>query len=132
LARPELRGLADDIWRSVVAFVEQDAAGPESMLKTQLASAFVEVGRQLARDERIRADMNQGFVIALAHFVDSQKRGVSKFIADQVKRWDLSQLTRLIELNIGRDLQYIRFNGMLVGGLAGLLLHVLERLLFAN
>ncbi len=71
--------------------------------------------------------MNQGFVMALAAFVESQKSGVSKFIADQVKRWDLAQLTRLIEVNIGRDLQYIRFNGMLIGGLAGLALYCLER-----
>jgi uncharacterized membrane-anchored protein YjiN (DUF445 family) len=45
-----------------------------------------------------------------------------------VKRWDLGQLTRLIEINIGRDLQYIRFNGMLIGGLAGLALYCVERL----
>ena len=57
---------------------------------------------------------------------------VSQFISDQVKRWDLGQLTRLVELNIGRDLQYIRFNGMIIGGLAGLALHVLERLFLAG
>ena len=68
--------------------------------------------------------------IALASFVENQKSGVSSFIADQVKRWDLAQLTRLIEINIGRDLQYIRFNGMLIGGLAGLTLHAGERLIF--
>jgi uncharacterized membrane-anchored protein YjiN (DUF445 family) len=89
---------------------------------------FVEVGRHLAGDAQIRADMNQGFVVALASFVETQKSGVSKFIADQVKRWDLAQLTRLIEMNIGRDLQYIRFNGMVIGGLAGVLLHIVERL----
>jgi uncharacterized membrane-anchored protein YjiN (DUF445 family) len=71
-------------------------------------------------------------VVALSSFVESQKSGVSSFIADQVKRWDLAQLTRLIELNIGRDLQYIRFNGMLIGGLAGLALHSAELLFFAN
>ncbi len=71
--------------------------------------------------------MNQGFVVALASFVESQKSGVTKFIADQVKRWDLAQLTRLIEVNIGRDLQYIRFNGMIIGGLAGLALYSFER-----
>jgi uncharacterized membrane-anchored protein YjiN (DUF445 family) len=57
---------------------------------------------------------------------------VSSFIADQVKRWDLAQLTRLVEINIGRDLQYIRFNGMIVGGLAGLVLYAAERLFFAH
>ena len=91
-------------------------------------SLFVDVGRQLADDPNIRADMNQGFVVALSSFVESQKSGVSTFIAEQVKRWDLAQLTRLIEINIGRDLQYIRFNGMLIGGLAGLALHAAELL----
>ena len=76
--------------------------------------------------------MNQGFVVALSAFVESQKSGVSAFIADQVKGWDLAQLIRLIEINIGRDLQYIRFNGMIIGGAAGLLLHGGELLLLGN
>jgi uncharacterized membrane-anchored protein YjiN (DUF445 family) len=93
---------------------------------------FVEIGRHLRNDPDIRADMNEGFVVALSSFVESQKSGVSTFIADQVKRWDLGQLTRLIELNIGRDLQYIRFNGMVVGGLAGLALYGVEHVFFAG
>ena len=93
---------------------------------------FVEVGRQLASDPQVRADMNEGFVVALSSFVEGQKSGVSTFIADQVKRWDLGQLTRLIETNIGRDLQYIRFNGMVVGGLAGLALFAVEHFLLPN
>ena len=52
--------------------------------------------------------------------------------SDQVRGWDIVQLTRLVELNIGRDLQYIRFNGMLIGGLAGLALHVGEMLLIGR
>ncbi|HEV2896796.1 MAG TPA: DUF445 domain-containing protein [Pseudaminobacter sp.] len=132
LARPELKELAQDMWDSVRAFIEQDAKAPKSAIREHLAGMFVEVGRHLASDRQVRADMNQGFVVALASFVESQKSGVSGFIADQVKRWDLAQLTRLIELNIGRDLQYIRFNGMLIGGLAGLMLYVAERLFLAN
>ncbi|TIN77448.1 DUF445 domain-containing protein [Mesorhizobium sp.] len=128
LARPELKALAGDMWESLSVFIEQDAKAPNSMIRAHLASMFVEVGRHLAGDAQIRADMNQGFIVALSSFVESQKSGVSKFIADQVKRWDLAQLTRLIEMNIGRDLQYIRFNGMVIGGLAGVVLHTLERL----
>ncbi|WP_095087493.1 DUF445 domain-containing protein [Mesorhizobium sophorae] len=128
LARPEVRGLAGDMWASLSQFIEQDAKAQESIIRTHLANMFVEIGRHLAGDAQIRADMNQGFVVALASFVESQKSGVSKFIADQVKRWDLAQLTRLIEMNIGRDLQYIRFNGMIIGGLAGVVLYVAERL----
>lgn len=132
LARAEIRDLARDVWESMRAFIEQDAAAPNSMIRQHLTGMFVEVGKHLAGDERIRADMNQGFVVALASFVESQKSGVSKFIADQVKRWDLAQLTRLIETNIGRDLQYIRFNGMVVGGLAGIVLYSMELLFLGN
>jgi len=132
LARAEVRGLAGDMWESLRLFIEQDLETEHSSVVTHLAGLLTEAGRQLARDPAIRADMNQGFVVALASFVESQKSGVSKFIADQVKRWDLAQLIRLIEINIGKDLQYIRFNGMIVGGLAGLVLYTAERLFFAH
>lgn len=132
LARPEVKGLAGEMWASLSQFIEQDAKAPNSVVRAHLANMFVEVGRHLAGDAQIRADMNQGFVVALASFVESQKAGVSTFIADQVKRWDLAQLTRLIEMNIGRDLQYIRFNGMIIGGLAGVVLYVAERLFLVN
>jgi uncharacterized membrane-anchored protein YjiN (DUF445 family) len=132
LARPEMRNIVGNIWESARAFILEDVRAPRSALREQMTQMFVEGGRQLARDAKVRADMNEGFVVALASFVESQKGGVSTFIADQVKRWDLAQLTRLIELNIGRDLQYIRFNGMVVGGLAGLALYLVERLALAG
>jgi uncharacterized membrane-anchored protein YjiN (DUF445 family) len=63
------------------------------------------------------------------NFIAEQKSGVSGFISDQVKAWNMAQLISLIEINIGRDLQYIRFNGSLIGGLAGLALYSAEFLL---
>ncbi|RVD34478.1 DUF445 family protein, partial [Mesorhizobium sp. M4B.F.Ca.ET.019.03.1.1] len=132
LEQPEMKALAGGMWESLRQFIEQDAQAENSLIRAHLANMFVEVGRHLASDARIRADMNQGFVVALSSFVESQKSGVSKFIADQVKRWDLGQLTRLIEMNIGRDLQYIRFNGMVIGGLAGIVLYTAERLFLVN
>ena len=132
LSRPILRDLAGGMWRSVRDLIEQDAKSTDSAIRKHLANLFVDIGQQLAGDPQIRADMNQGFVVALSAFVESQKSGVSAFIADQVKGWDLAQLIRLIEINIGRDLQYIRFNGMIIGGAAGLLLHASELLLLGN
>jgi uncharacterized membrane-anchored protein YjiN (DUF445 family) len=132
LERPQLRDLAEDLWESLRNFVEQDSQSDDSMVRKHLSGMLVEVGRHLADDPEIRADMNKGFVVALASFVQSQKSGVSSFIAQQVKRWDIVQLTRVIETNIGRDLQYIRFNGMAIGGLAGLALYIFEKALLAN
>lgn len=132
LARPQFQKLADDAWASIRDFIERDLASERSRIKPRLAELFVDVGRQLSQDEAIRAEMNRGFVVTLTSFVASQKSGVASFISDQVRSWDLGELTRLIELNVGRDLQYIRFNGMLIGGIAGLLLHSAELLLPAN
>jgi uncharacterized membrane-anchored protein YjiN (DUF445 family) len=77
----------------------------------------------------LRSEINQGLVAELGSFIADQKSGVSGFIADQVKAWDMGQLISLIEINIGKDLQYIRFNGSLIGGLAGLGLYSGEWLL---
>lgn len=132
LERPELRELAQDMWESLRLFLEKDSQSEGSMIRAHMTGMFVEVGRHLANDPAIRADMNQGFIVALSSFVESQKSGVSTFIADQVKRWDLVQLTRLIEINVGRDLQFIRFNGMAIGAIAGLALYAVEHFLLVN
>lgn len=129
LERPELRDLARSLWSNLRAFIENDLASDHSLIRRQLDRLFVDIGRQLAADPAVRAEMNEGFVVALAAFIERQKSGVSAFIAEQVKGWDMAQLIRVIEMNIGRDLQYIRFNGMLIGGIAGLALHALKEAL---
>ena len=89
---------------------------------------LVEAGRKLADDPRLRAHVNRGMVAVLETIVQDHKSGVSTFIADQVKAWDMDQLVKLIEINVGRDLQFIRFNGAMIGGLAGRGLYTAELL----
>jgi uncharacterized membrane-anchored protein YjiN (DUF445 family) len=127
LARPEIAALAEGAWDSLRTFLEQDSRAPDSQVRRQLEAMLVDIGGQLARDPAIRAEINRGMVRVLADFVQSQKSGVGRFIADQVKSWDIDMLIGRIELTVGRDLQYIRFNGALIGGLAGLALHALEQ-----
>jgi uncharacterized membrane-anchored protein YjiN (DUF445 family) len=131
LARPEIGRLAQNLWSGVRDFVARNASGETDVLQRHLAAAFVAVGHQLAADADMRTEINQGMVVVLRSFIAEQKGGVSIFIADQVKAWDMRQLIALIEINIGKDLQYIRFNGTLIGGLAGLTLHGIEVLLRA-
>ena len=126
LARPELGELARSIWDNVRGFIARSASGDDNVLQHHLAKVFVEAGNALAGDGEMRAEINNGIVAVARSFIADQKSGVSTFIADQVKAWDMRQLIALIEINIGRDLQYIRFNGAIIGGLAGLLLHVIE------
>ena len=128
LARPEFAALATQAWTMVRGFVD-DAAQGEGPLPARLQRVLAETGAHLAADADLRAEINSGMNVVLARFIESQKSGVSTFIADQVKSWDIDQLVTLIEINIGRDLQYIRFNGALIGGLAGLALHAGEQVL---
>ena len=127
LARPEIAAVAEGAWESLRSFLEQDAQAPDSQVRRQLEAMLVAVGSQLAREPAIRAEINRGMVQVLSDFVESQKSGVGRFIADQVKSWDIDILIGRIELTVGRDLQYIRFNGAMIGGLAGLALHGLEQ-----
>jgi uncharacterized membrane-anchored protein YjiN (DUF445 family) len=129
LARPELGDLARTVWSNARAFIERSASGESHVLQQHLAGMFVKAGETLAADAELRAEINQGFVAVLRSFIADQKNGVSSCISDQVKGWDMRQLISLIEINIGRDLQYIRFNGSLIGGLAGLALYTGEFLL---
>jgi uncharacterized membrane-anchored protein YjiN (DUF445 family) len=126
LARPELSDLARNIWSNARSFIERSASGDSQVLQQHLARMFVAAGEALAGDSELRGEINQGFVAVLRSFIADQKSGVSSFISDQVKAWDMGQLISLIEINIGRDLQYIRFNGSLIGGLAGLALYTVE------
>jgi len=129
LARPELAELARNVWANARSFIERSASGETQVLQQHLAGMFMKAGEALAADPELRAEINQGLVAVFRSFIADQKSGVSSFIPDQVKAWDMGQLITLIEINIGRDLQYIRFNGSLIGGLAGLALYSAEFLL---
>ncbi len=129
LARPEFGDLARNIWSNVRSFIERSVSGETQVLQQHLARMFMEAGEALAHDSELRDEINQGLVAMLRSFIADQKSGVSSFISDQVKAWDMGQLIALIEINIGRDLQYIRFNGSLIGGLVGLALYSIEFLL---
>jgi uncharacterized membrane-anchored protein YjiN (DUF445 family) len=129
LARPELAQLMRTIWANTRNFIERSASGESQLLQQHLTGMLVKAGEALAADPELRAEINQGLVTVLRSFIAEQKSGVSSFISDQVKAWDMGQLISLIEINVGRDLQYIRFNGSLIGGLAGLALYTCEFLL---
>ena len=129
LARPELSDLARNIWSNTRSFIERSASGETQVLQHHLAGMFVAAGEVLKSDAELRSEINKGLVTVLTSFIADQKSGVSSFISEQVKAWNMGQLIALIEINIGKDLQYIRFNGSLIGGLAGLALYTLEYLL---
>src|SRR5665213_4055305 len=89
LARPELTDLARNVWSNARSFIERSASGESQVLQQHLARMFMEAGEALAGDPELRGEINQGFVAVLRSFIADQKSGVSGFISDQVKAWNM-------------------------------------------
>ncbi len=129
LQQPEVADLAESVWRSVVAFLENDAAS-EACTRS-LAQVLVEIGARVSQDPAIRTEINRGAEKVLLNFIETNKDEIARFITDQINAWDIEAMLKIVELNIGSDLQFIRLNGTFVGGLAGLVLYSAERALQA-
>ncbi|HLO77560.1 MAG TPA: DUF445 family protein, partial [Magnetospirillum sp.] len=82
----------------------------------------------LSEDAHLRAVLNRWLRRAVERMIVPQRAEIGHFIAGVVERWDTRTLVDKLELQVGRDLQYIRINGTLVGGLVGLLIHALAQL----
>jgi len=116
------------IWANLRAAVEADVGSDRSILREQIANALHLLGGQLSADPSIQRKLNTWWVRAAQDMVPRVRREISLLIGSVIKRWNASEVSARIELEIGRDLQYIRINGTLVGGLAGLVLDGLSTL----
>jgi uncharacterized membrane-anchored protein YjiN (DUF445 family) len=104
-----------------------DAALPASAIRTQLQSSITNVGLALLRDHPMQEKLNAWVRREIVEQVTAHGHHVAALIADTVRRWDPQTITEKTETEIGRDLQYIRINGTLIGGLVGLALHSISR-----
>jgi uncharacterized membrane-anchored protein YjiN (DUF445 family) len=123
LASPRLREFAGEAWASVKASVEAALADPDSDLRESLRSAVVEVGARLVADEALADKVDAWVTDAAAYVIRTYRHEVAGVITETVERWDAAETTRKLELQVGRDLQFIRINGTVVGALAGLAIY---------
>ncbi len=122
LASPRLREFAGEAWASVKESLEAALADPASELRKGLRAAVIEVGSRLVADEVLAAKVDAWVTDAAAYVVRSYRHEIAGVITETVERWDPRETTEKIELQVGRDLQFIRINGTVVGALAGLLI----------
>ncbi|HEX7236963.1 MAG TPA: DUF445 family protein, partial [Gammaproteobacteria bacterium] len=80
-------------------------------------------GARLRADEKLSAELDEWLKELLLHVVDNYRDPLSEIVSETIESWDAAATSRRIELNIGTDLQFIRVNGTLVGGLVGLALY---------
>jgi uncharacterized membrane-anchored protein YjiN (DUF445 family) len=123
---PELGNILGKLFSALMEAIREGARESSSQLTLSLTRILVEAGAGIDSEPHLKAYLNEAAATALATIVERRKSGISRFISEQVDSWDMKELISIIEVNAGRDLQYIRFNGTIIGGLAGLALHTVE------
>ena len=129
LARGEVQDLIASSWAAIRALVLDAADDEDSELRRRLRDALRTFGRRLSRDRRLQVKADGWLQDAAQYVVDTYRAEITSLISDTVAGWDADEASRKIEANVGRDLQFIRINGTVVGALAGLLIHTLSRAL---
>jgi uncharacterized membrane-anchored protein YjiN (DUF445 family) len=128
LAHPDVRAWIASLWSEMKTSIERAAVDPDSELRRRMTFSLSQVGQRLKDDPVLQAKVD-GWVASAGSYLVSNYRGeVANMISSTVERWDAESTSRRLELQVGRDLQFIRINGTVVGGLAGLLIHLLTEL----
>ncbi|MEU9131788.1 DUF445 domain-containing protein [Kitasatospora sp. NPDC048540] len=123
LARPEVQDLIATTWTAVRTLVMTAAEDEDSELRRRIRDSLRRLGQRLATDARLQAKADGWLQDAAEYVVATYREEITSLISDTVAGWDADEASRKIEANVGRDLQFIRINGTVVGALAGLLIH---------
>ena len=123
LSHPDLTDYLRGLWLQLRNWLDADLANRDSVIAQYIGGAALALGAKLEADRDMQVWMNELVVAVATPLVEENRYGIGRFIADQLKTWDEKHLANELELNIGKDLQYIRINGTLVGGMIGLLIY---------
>jgi uncharacterized membrane-anchored protein YjiN (DUF445 family) len=124
LGHPAMRGLANDVLTRAQEFVHAALVNADSAVRLGLERQLATIGHVLEADATVRERVNRWLRETILYVVVNYRAPLSEIISDTVEQWDAELAARRIELHIGRDLQFIRINGTLVGGLVGVALYV--------
>ena len=129
LAHPEVQNLIGSAWTTAKRMLLDAAEDPSSELRTRVREGVRSLGGKLIADEAMRAKVDGWVEDAAAYVVRNYSSEITTLITDTVERWDAKETSRKIELQVGRDLQFIRINGTVVGALAGLVIYAVAQLI---
>lgn len=132
LEHPALAEYLDKVWSDVLAWLARDVNDPESTLRQRLEAGIAHLGRELQTQPAMQQWVNAQVLDVGPQIVERYRGAIRGYISDRVGEWDTRELIGEVETHLGRDLQYIRINGTLVGGLVGLIIHTLTQLFMAH
>jgi uncharacterized membrane-anchored protein YjiN (DUF445 family) len=128
LEHPEVQNVIGSTWSTAKRMLLDAAEDPSSELRKRVLDGLRTLGRNVAEDDAMREKVDSWLEGAAAYIVLNYRDEITTLITDTVQRWDAEETSRKIELQVGRDLQFIRINGTVVGALAGLLIYTVAQL----
>ena len=129
LDHPEVREWLSTLWTHLKGAVLAGAADPGSELRRTVQSLTVQVGTALRDDPSLQAKFESVLQRMVSHVAARYGSDIAALISTTVARWDAEETGRRLELQVGRDLQFIRINGTVVGALVGILIHAISQLI---
>lgn len=123
-SHPAIREFVADALERVHKYLNQSFSEPDSDLRLGIERELRGIGRTVRYDPQLQIRLNRRLSSSLVYLVETYRTQISEIVSDTVDRWDATQTSQRIELHIGKDLQFIRVNGTLVGGLVGVLLYL--------
>jgi uncharacterized membrane-anchored protein YjiN (DUF445 family) len=129
LEHPAVRTWSGSLWSNAKSAVLAAAADPESELRTRVAGMITQLAGLLQTDPTVRELVQRRAHSIAGYLVERFSGDLADLVSSTVARWDTDETSRRIELQVGRDLQWIRVNGTVVGGLAGLVIYTVAQLL---
>ncbi|GAA4387624.1 DUF445 domain-containing protein [Tsukamurella soli] len=130
MGREEVRTAAQAAWRTAKRLIEQSVDDPDSTLRSKFSESAARFGVRLRDDAALREKADFWVDRSVRALVANYSGQIVSIISDTVARWDADEASRKIELQVGRDLQFIRINGTVVGSVAGLVIYAVTQLLF--
>ncbi len=125
---PEVAAWVDRVIADLGSQLQTAAAEPDSAFRARITDAIVDGGHRLQTDEHLRDQVNDWATRLTSQLVEESGSHVADLVASTVARWDAKETSRRLELQVGRELQFVRINGTLVGGLVGLAIHAFSEL----
>ena len=129
IANPALTEYINSLWCDLKAWLYADLGSQDSKIRQKLASTAVGLGRTLSKSKDLKDSINDHLERMVRNYADNLRIGFARHISGTIQQWNDEDFVSEIELSIGSDLQFIRMNGTLVGGLIGLIIHAVSLML---
>jgi uncharacterized membrane-anchored protein YjiN (DUF445 family) len=129
LANPAVVGWLDGMWERLRGAMLRALRDPDRLLAGEIGASMGALGKALGENARLQLLVNRFARRTLVGTVSRYGDEIVRLVSETVKRWDARTVTDRVEGAVGRDLQFIRINGTLVGGLVGVAIHAVDRLL---